>query len=423
MAMLRAVRGMSDVPPERTPAWRRVERAFQETAARFGYQEIRFPMLERTELFRRSIGDATDIVEKEMYTFEDRNGDSLSLRPEGTAGCARAAEQLGLLHQRRVRLWYQGPMFRHERPQKGRYRQFQQFGAEAFGMSGPDVDAELVQLAAALWERLDVAGALTLVINNVGGAEDRRRYGAALSEYFMSRAGELDEEARERARGNPVRLLDSKDPAVIEVAKDAPKLEDHVGEESRRHYREWKAMLRALGIAFEESPQLVRGLDYYNCGVHEWVTDALGAQNAVCGGGRYDGLTAQLGGRPTPAAGFAVGVERLVLLAEALGKEPPARAADVAVLGGEGAEALAMAARLRRRRPDLRVVADLGGGKLSSRIRRALESGARAAVVLERADDGPAVRIRAVDDASRSVTVAPGEAPEALAAFLGAPDA
>ncbi|MCY4183200.1 MAG: histidine--tRNA ligase, partial [Gammaproteobacteria bacterium] len=308
MSRLQAIRGMNDILPDQSPLWRHIEDAFRATAEAFGYREIRFPLLEQTRLFRRSIGEVTDIVEKEMYSFADSGGDDISLRPEGTAGCVRAARQHGLLHNRQQRLWYQGPMFRRERPQKGRYRQFHQFGVEAFGMAGPDIDAEIIELSQALWRRLGLAGALTLELNNIGSAEDRKRYSAVLSEYLAARAEEIDPAARARIHSNPLRVLDSKHPGTREVAQEAPVLASHLSPESVAHYTALKGLLKAAGIRHVENPALVRGLDYYNYCVFEWTTDALGAQGAVCGGGRYDGLVAQLGGRPSPAAGFAIGV-------------------------------------------------------------------------------------------------------------------
>ena len=324
MAKLQAIRGMNDILPAQTSTWQALEAAFHRVVNRFGYQEIRFPVLEQTQLFKRSIGEVTDIVEKEMYSFDDRNGDNLSLRPEGTAGCVRAADQHGLLYNQQQRLWYQGPMFRHERPQKGRYRQFQQFGVEAFGMSGPDIDAELIQLSADLWRELDIAGALVLQINNIGASAERQAYGAALTAYLESHSERLDDDARNRLYSNPLRILDSKNPDMHALLAAAPVLADYVSAESVAHFEELKGLLDNAGIAFEVNPRLVRGLDYYNNCVFEWVTDSLGAQGTVCGGGRYDGLVEQLGGKPTVAAGFAMGAERLVLMLETLEKVPQA---------------------------------------------------------------------------------------------------
>ena len=307
MAKLQAIRGMNDILPAQTSTWQVLEAAFHRVVNRFGYQEIRFPVLEQTQLFKRSIGEVTDIVEKEMYSFDDRNGDNLSLRPEGTAGCVRAADQHGLLYNQQQRLWYQGPMFRHERPQKGRYRQFQQFGVEAFGMSGPDIDAELIQLSADLWRELDIAGALVLQINNIGASAERQAYGAALTAYLESHSERLDDDARNRLYSNPLRILDSKNPDMHALLAAAPVLADYVSAESIAHFEELKGLLDNAGIAFEVNPRLVRGLDYYNNCVFEWVTDSLGAQGTVCGGGRYDGLVEQLGGKPNSSSRICYG--------------------------------------------------------------------------------------------------------------------
>ena len=382
MAKLQAIRGMNDILPDQTPNWQYVEKCFQRAVHRYGYREIRFPILEQTQLFKRSIGEVTDIVEKEMYSFDDRNGDNLSLRPEGTAGCVRAADQHGLLFNQQQRLWYQGPMFRHERPQKGRYRQFQQFGVEAFGMAGPDIDAEVIQVSASLWQDLGLEKFLTLEINNIGSAEDRKRYAAALSAFLTFHADELDDDARNRMHSNPMRVLDSKNPAVQAALKTAPALIDYLSDESIVHYSELKSLLSQVGIEFVESPRLVRGLDYYNNCVFEWTTDSLGAQGTVCGGGRYDGLVEQLGGKPTAAAGFAMGVERLVLMLDSLGKIPKAtsQVIDVymVVVGSELAgPAQLLAKQLRQQFPELGLIIHCGGGKSSNQMKRAFKSGAR----------------------------------------------
>ena len=322
MAKLQAIRGMSDTLPDQSLSWQYLESAFQRIVKRFGYREIRFPIIERTELFKRSIGEVTDIVEKEMYSFDDRNGDNVSLRPEGTAGCVRAANQHGLLYNQQQRLWYAGPMFRHERPQKGRYRQFHQFGVEAFGMAGPDIDAEILQFSASLWKELDLSEYLTLQINNIGNAEDRSRYGIALTEFLKSKGQQLNEDARNRIYTNPMRVLESKIPEVQQALQGCPKLQDFVSEASQEHYLALQSLLTRANIPFIENARLVRGLDYYNYCVYEWTTESLGAQGAVCGGGRYDGLVEMLGGKPTLAAGFAIGIERLILMLDSLGKVP-----------------------------------------------------------------------------------------------------
>lgn len=414
MAKLQAIRGMSDTLPDQSLSWQYLESAFQRIVKRFGYREIRFPIIERTELFKRSIGEVTDIVEKEMYSFDDRNGDNVSLRPEGTAGCVRATNQHGLLYNQQQRLWYAGPMFRHERPQKGRYRQFHQFGVEAFGMAGPDIDAEILQLSASLWKELDLSEYLTLQINNIGNAEDRSRYGMALTEFLKSKAQQLDEDARNRIYTNPMRVLESKIPEVQQALQGCPKLQDFVSEASQEHYLALQGLLMRANIPFIENARLVRGLDYYNYCVYEWTTESLGAQGAVCGGGRYDGLVEMLGGKPTLAAGFAIGIERLVLMLDSLGKIPEEvrKPIDVYVLvvGANLAEqALELVQRIRTEFPQLGVVSHCGGGKYNSQLKRAFNSGARLAVILEREDTGSNdlknAKIRRLEDSKESETV------------------
>jgi histidyl-tRNA synthetase len=414
MAKLQAIRGMSDTLPDQSLSWQYLESAFQRIVKRFGYREIRFPIIERTELFKRSIGEVTDIVEKEMYSFDDRNGDNVSLRPEGTAGCVRATNQHGLLYNQQQRLWYSGPMFRHERPQKGRYRQFHQFGVEAFGMAGPDIDAEILQLSASLWKELDLSEYLTLQINNIGNAEDRSRYGLALTEFLKSKAQQLDKDARNRIYTNPMRVLESKIPEVQQALQGCPKLQDFVSEASQEHYLALQGLLMRANIPFIENARLVRGLDYYNYCVYEWTTESLGAQGAVCGGGRYDGLVEMLGGKPTLAAGFAIGIERLVLMLDSLGKIPEEvrKPIDVYVLvvGANLAEqALELVQRIRTEFPQLGVVSHCGGGKYNSQLKRAFNSGARLAVILEREDTGSNdlknAKIRRLEDSKESETV------------------
>ena len=414
MAKLQAIRGMSDTLPDQSLSWQYLESAFQRIVKRFGYREIRFPIIERTELFKRSIGEVTDIVEKEMYSFDDRNGDNVSLRPEGTAGCVRAANQHGLLYNQQQRLWYSGPMFRHERPQKGRYRQFHQFGVEAFGMAGPDIDAEILQFSASLWKELDLSEYLTLQINNIGNAEDRSRYGIALTEFLKSKAQQLDEDARNRIYTNPMRVLESKIPEVQQALQGCPKLQDFVSEASQEHYLALQGLLMRANIPFIENARLVRGLDYYNYCVYEWTTESLGAQGAVCGGGRYDGLVEMLGGKPTLAAGFAIGIERLILMLDSLGKIPEEvrKPIDVYVLvvGANLAEqALELVQRIRTEFPQLGVVSHCGGGKYNSQLKRAFNSGARLAVILEREDTGSNdlknAKIRRLEDSKESETV------------------
>ena len=390
---------MNDILPEESPAWHFLEAQFHAVVKRYGYREIRFPILEQTQLFKRSIGEATDIVEKEMYSFDDRNGDNLSLRPEGTAGCVRAADQHGLLYNQQQRLWYQGPMFRHERPQKGRYRQFHQFGVEAFGMPGPDIDAELIQISATLWHELGLVEFVSLELNNIGSAVDRSAYGQALTEFLEAHASELDDDARRRMHSNPMRVLDSKNVAVQSVLADAPALADFVSRESCEHFEALLQLLKSLGIEFAINPKLVRGLDYYNNCVFEWTTDQLGAQSAVCGGGRYDGLVAQLGGRPSVAAGFAMGVERLILMLETLERIPESyrRPVDVYVLTaseGLSSQALRLAEAIRALCPSRSVVCHGGGGKYSRQVKRAFAAGASLAVVLEAAGDNAPLRVK-----------------------------
>lgn len=378
------MRGFGDILPERTPVWQFVEDRLRDTLARYGYEEIRLPALERTELFSRSIGEVTDIVEKEMYTFADRNGDSLSLRPEGTAGCVRAGIQHGLLHNRQPRLWYMGSMFRHERPQKGRYRQFHQVGVEAFGLPGPDIDAEVILLAARMLRAIGLDD-IRLEINTLGTPEARAAYREALVAHLRGREDQLDADSRRRLGTNPLRILDSKDSGTQAVLADAPALADWVDDASRQHFEALRAILDAAGIAYTVNPHLVRGLDYYGRTVFEWITDRLGAQGTVCAGGRYDGLVEQIGGRSTPGIGFAMGLERLIALIEDAGVAPVPSQPDIyLVVAGERAEreGLLLAEELRDARPDLRVVTHCGGGGFKSQFRRADRAGARLALVL-----------------------------------------
>lgn len=384
---IQAIRGMNDLLPEHSPAWQYVESTLRELLAQYGYSEIRMPVVENTALFKRSIGEVTDIVEKEMYTFEDRNGDSLTLRPEGTASCVRACEEHGLLYNQTQRLWYMGPMFRHERPQKGRYRQFHQLGVETFGMSSADIDAEIILLTARMWQLFGLENAVTLQLNTLGSNEARARYKEALVAYLSQHKDALDEDSQRRLTSNPLRVLDSKDPATQAILVKAPKLHDHLDEESLLHFNELRAILDAAGVKYEINQRLVRGLDYYCKTVFEWVTDKLGAQGTVCAGGRYDGLVEQLGGKPTPAVGFAMGLERLNLLLETLELIPQEvfNTLDLYVCPvGEGASltALLLADRLRAEQPWLRVQTHCGGGSFKSQLKRADKSGARFALLL-----------------------------------------
>ena len=393
---LQAVRGMNDVLPEETGAWQQLERVARETFAQYGYREIRLPLLERTELFKRSIGEFTDIVEKEMYTFEDRGGDSLTLRPEATAGIVRAAISNGLLHNQRQKVWCMGPMFRYERPQKGRYRQFHQIDVEALGYTGPDVDAELILLTARIWRRLGLRG-LRLHLNSLGTPESRAVYRRVLVEYFRDHAASLDGDSVRRLDGNPLRILDSKNPAMAAVIAGAPSITDHLDADSAAHFAGLRAHLDAAGIEYVVNPRLVRGLDYYSRTVFEWITTDLGSQDAVCSGGRYDGLVAQLGGEPTPAIGWALGEERIVELMRLQGLVGHEGRPDVyLVLAGAAAEAvgLGLAERLRDAGRGLRIEANCGGGSFKSQLKRADRSGARYAVIV--GDDEAARRVAAV---------------------------
>ncbi len=380
---IQAVRGMNDLLPDVVARWQRIEAAARTALAAYGYREIRLPLVEKTELFARSIGSLTDIVEKEMYTFEDRNGESLTLRPEGTAGCVRAGIENGLLHNQVQRLWYAGPMFRHERPQKGRYRQFHQIGVEAFGIDTPDIDAELILLCARLWRELGLNG-LTLELNTLGTPEARAAYRAELVRYLESRQAELDEDSQRRLHKNPLRVLDSKNPAMQDVIAGAPALMDHLDDASRRHFDALRGYLDTAGIPYKVNPRLVRGLDYYTRTVFEWTTDRLGAQSAVCAGGRYDGLVGLLGGQPAPAAGFAIGLERL---AELLGldgsnvTDAQAAQAYLAVLD-ESVRPQAMQLAETLRDQGLRVEFNCGSGGLKAQLKRADRSGARFALLL-----------------------------------------
>ena len=383
---LQSIRGMNDLLPEQSATWQYLERTVAEVLGRYSYREIRFPILEQTELFKRAVGEVTDIVEKEMYSFEDRNGDSLSLRPEGTAGCVRACTENGLLHNQTQRLWYTGPMFRHERPQKGRLRQFHQIGVEAFGLNGPDIDSELLLLTARLWKTLKIDHAVTLQINSLGTSADRAQYRAALVEYLSARQDSLDEDSQRRLLSNPMRILDSKNQDTQALLNDAPKLADFIDQDSRDHFQQLCAVLDAAKISYEINPRLVRGLDYYSKTVFEWVTTSLGAQGTVCAGGRYDGLVEQLGGKPCPGVGFAMGVERLVLLLDELGVVPDSIGQNVDLyivsVGNIELEALVLADDLRSQCPNIRIESHCGGGSFKSQIKKADKSGAAVALIL-----------------------------------------
>ncbi|MDM1706888.1 histidine--tRNA ligase [Thiopseudomonas alkaliphila] len=385
---LQAIRGMNDILPEQTPVWRYFEQTVADLLDSYGYRQIRMPIVEFTELFKRSIGEVTDIVEKEMYTFADRNGDSLTLRPEGTASCGRAVMEHGLINNGQVqKLWYIGQMFRHERPQKGRYRQFHQIGVEAFNLAGPDIDAELIILTWRLWKQLGIQEVVTLELNSLGTAEARAVYRKALVAYLEQHFDQLDEDSQRRLSTNPLRVLDSKSAQTQALLENAPKLDQYLDQASVEHFNGVKARLDAAGVPYVINPKLVRGLDYYGKTVFEWVTTELGAQGTVCAGGRYDGLIEQLGGKPTTGVGFAMGIERLILLLETLGKIPAslARTVDVFVCAfGEQAElqALNLVEALRDQQPQLRILVNAGGGSFKSQFKKADRSGALYALVL-----------------------------------------
>ncbi|EPH0524809.1 histidine--tRNA ligase [Pseudomonas aeruginosa] len=422
---LQAIRGMNDILPEQTPAWRYLERTFAGLLDGYGYSEIRLPILEFTELFARGIGEGTDVVDKEMYTFLDRNGESLTMRPEGTAGCVRAVLEHGLSGGGQVqKLWYTGPMFRYEKPQKGRYRQFHQIGVEVFNLPGPDIDAELIILTWRLWQKLCMADAVTLQLNTLGSSEARARYREALVAYLQERFEQLDEDSQRRMTTNPLRILDSKVESTQALLVGAPTLHDYLDEESIAHFEGLKARLDAVGLRYEINQKLVRGLDYYCRTAFEWVTDKLGAQGTVCGGGRYDGLVSQFGGKPTPGVGFAMGVERLVLLLETLGVIPAElnRPADLYVCAfGEPAElaALTLAEQLRSAIPGIRLLVNAGAGSFKSQFKKADKSGARFALIL--GEDEVANRVvgfKPLRDEGEQQSIAWDALPEHLAACL-----
>ena len=386
---IQAIRGMNDILPNQSPAWQYVEGVIRQVAAQYTYQEIRMPVLESTDLFKRSIGEVTDIVEKEMYTFDDRNGDSLTLRPEGTASCVRAGNEHGLLYNQTQRLWYMGPMFRHERPQKGRYRQFHQFGIEAFGMDGPDIDAEVILLSARLWERFGIRDQVQLQLNSLASNEARARYREALREFLRAHEDKLDEDSKRRLDTNVLRVLDSKSEETQAVLADAPKLSEYWDDASREHFDGLCKRLDAAGVEYVLNERLVRGLDYYNRTVFEWVTTELGAQGTVCAGGRYDGLVEQLGGKATPAVGFAMGMERLVLLLESQDKIPTEQAVDIYVLAAtEAAELIApgVAEQIRSAQPDLKVQLHSGTQNMKKKLAKADKSGATYALIVRDTD-------------------------------------
>jgi histidyl-tRNA synthetase len=384
-ANIQAIRGMHDVLPEQTPLWQYAESIIREVLASYGYSEIRLPIVEKTELFKRSIGEVTDIVEKEMYTFEDRNGDSLTLRPEGTAGCLRACLEHGLLHHQTHRLWYYGPMYRHERPQKGRYRQFIQLGVETYGVAAPDIDAELILLMHRLWQRLGIRDKVRLQLNSLGTIAERLVYREVLVVYFQQHKDSLDEDSLRRLNTNPLRILDSKNPEMKDVIANAPELMAYLGDESLAHFKDITTILEDLGVSYEINTRLVRGLDYYSKTVFEWVTDELGSQGTVCAGGRYDGLIEQLGGKPNHAVGFAMGMERLLALLEMREDIPVARPVDAYLIRvGEKAErdGLRFAETLRNELPTLKLQISVERGSFKSQFKKADKTGAQFAIIL-----------------------------------------
>ena len=387
MASIKAIRGMHDILPEQTPLWQYFEGQVKDVFAQYGYQEIRMPIVERTELFCRSIGEATDVVEKEMYTFADRNDESITLRPEGTASCVRAAEEHGLTYNQVQRLWYHGPMFRYERPQKGRQRQFHQFGAEVYGLDGPDVDAELIIMTARLWQKLGISDVVTLQLNTLGSSAARAAYRTDLVTYLEQHMDALDEDSKRRVATNPLRVLDSKDPKTQALLDAAPNFYSYLDDDSLQHFERLKSLLDGAGVAYEINPRLVRGLDYYCKTVFEWVTDRLGAQGTVCGGGRYDGMIEQLGGRPTPGVGWAMGVERLILLLQEMDLAPAqlGQRADVYMVHmGDAAAAASMllAEQVRTQISGARVLWHCGGGSFKNQMKKADKSGATVAVII-----------------------------------------
>lgn len=383
--LIQAVRGMRDILPEETPYWHYLEAIVQETLASYGYQEIRFPILEKTDLFKRSIGEVTDIVEKEMYSFDDRNGDSLTLRPEGTAVCVRAGVENGLLYNQIQKLWYKGPMFRHERPQKGRYRQFHQVGVEVFGLAGPDIDAELILITRRLWEKLGLLSNVRLELNTLGTSESRTVYREKLIEFLLKHEEALDEDSRKRLRTNPLRVLDSKNLDTQKIVANAPNMLDCMDEESKAHFEQLKRHLDDAGVDYIVNPRLVRGLDYYSKTVFEWITEDLGAQGTVCAGGRFDSLVEYLGGKSTPAIGFAMGLERLIALLMELGSAPLEAQADCyLLLAGEQAQrkGLQLAESVHNALPGLKLITNCGGGSFKAQMKKADRCGASLALIV-----------------------------------------
>lgn len=408
---IQAIRGMNDILPTQSPIWQKLEAVLRSSVSAFGYSEIRTPIVESTDLFKRSIGEVTDIVEKEMYTFEDRNSDSLTLRPEGTASTVRAGNEHGLLYNQEQRLWYMGPMFRHERPQKGRYRQFHQFGVEVYGIGSADIDAEVLMLSARLWDLLGIKEHVALELNTLGDPAERAAYRDALIAFLEQHKDILDEDSKRRMYSNPLRVLDTKDQQVQAILADAPALMDYLGEETKTHFSTLCELLDAVGIQYTINPRLVRGLDYYNRTVFEWVTTSLGSQGTVLAGGRYDGLVGQLGGKDTPAVGFAMGLERIVLLLETLELTSDiAPEVDIYVTAmGDNCvvEAIKVAQELRQQLPTLKVMSHCGGGNFKKQMKRADKSGAQFALIIgenEVANNQVAIKPLRTKDEQKLVT-------------------
>ena len=413
---IQSIRGMHDVLPDDSYRWQAFETVIRQLMAAYGYREIRMPLVESTDLFCRSIGEVTDIVEKEMYTFEDRNGDRLTLRPEGTASCVRAGIQHGLLHNQVQRLWYSGPMFRHERPQKGRYRQFHQFGVEVYGIDTPDIDAELILISARLWQQLGLKN-VRLELNTLGSNEARAEYRQVLVDYLNEHRDMLDEDSLRRLVTNPLRVLDSKNPAMKEMLDRAPALIDHLDDESKQQFDKLKASLDEVGISYTINPRLVRGLDYYCKTVFEWVTDELGAQGTICAGGRYDGLVEQLGGKPTPAIGFALGMERILALLESQQQRPLQKVDIYMILIGAASEIKGMqiSENIRDALPGVKMITHCGGGSVKSQMKKADKSGAGIALIIAEDElENEQVTVKYLRENKEQVTVSVDE----LAAFI-----
>ena len=413
---IQSIRGMHDVLPDDSYRWQAFETVIRQLMAAYGYREIRMPLVESTDLFCRSIGEVTDIVEKEMYTFEDRNGDRLTLRPEGTASCVRAGIQHGLLHNQVQRLWYSGPMFRHERPQKGRYRQFHQFGAEVYGIDTPDIDAELILISARLWQKLGLKG-VRLELNTLGSNEARAVYKQVLIDYLNGHRDQLDEDSLRRLETNPLRVLDSKNPAMKEMLDQAPALIDHLDDESKQQFDKLRSSLDEVGISYTINPRLVRGLDYYCKTVFEWVTDELGAQGTICAGGRYDGLVEQLGGKATPAIGFALGMERILALLESQQKQPLQTVDVYMILIGAASEirGLQISENIRDAVPGVKMITHCGGGSVKSQMKKADKSGAAIALIIAEDElENEQVTVKYLRENKEQVTVSVDE----LTAFI-----